>query len=256
MDDVWVKRTTTDAAQREAAGLRWLAVRKGARIVHLLGLNRGTLRLERVVCAPATPRAARELGRGLARMHAAGAAGWGAPPEGTEGDGTIGRTTMRTPEEKVASWGEFYAGYRIEPHLRAAADSGVLTPRGVETIEQAMSRIGSGELDHPQPSAIGAGAARLHGDLWNGNVMWSKRGAILIDPAAHGGHAETDLAMLHLFGAPFLDDIIGGYQEVSQLADGWRDRVALHQLWPLLVHAELFGPDYGARAEAVAARYA
>ena len=87
--------------------------------------------------------------------------------------------------------------------------------------------------------------ARLHGDLWNGNVLWGAEGrAWLIDPAAHGGHRETDLAMLALFGAPFLDRILAGYAEVAPLAVGWRDRVPLHQLHPLLVHACLFGAGY------------
>ena len=66
----------------------------------------------------------------------------------------------------------------------------------------------------------------------------------LIDPAAHGGHRETDLAMLSLFGAPHLDAILAAYQQVTPLADGWRGRVPLHQLHPLLVHVCLFGASY------------
>src|SRR5205085_668353 len=95
-------------------------------------------------------------------------------------------------------------------------------------------------------------AARLHGDLWSGNVSWTTRGAVLIDPAAHGGHRETDLAMLALFGHPGLDDVVAGYESVTPLAAGWRERLPLHQLHPLLVHAVLFGGGYGAQAEAAA----
>ena len=98
--------------------------------------------------------------------------------------------------------------------------------------------------------------ARLHGDLWSGNVLWGTDAAWLIDPAAYGGHRETDLAMLHLFGAAYLDDMLAAYQEVTPLAEGWRERVGLHQLYPLLAHAVLFGGGYGARAAAVARRYA
>lgn len=98
--------------------------------------------------------------------------------------------------------------------------------------------------------------ARLHGDLWSGNLLWQRDGPpLLVDPAARGGHRETDLAMLALFGAPHLPEIIAGYEAVSPLGAGWQDRVALHQVHPLLVHAALFGGGYGARAAAHARRY-
>ena len=95
--------------------------------------------------------------------------------------------------------------------------------------------------------------ARLHGDLWSGNLVWTSSAVWLVDPAAHGGHRETDLAMLALFGCPQLPRVLDAYQEATPLADGWEDRVALHQLFPLLVHACLFGrgsggSGYGARA--------
>ena len=98
--------------------------------------------------------------------------------------------------------------------------------------------------------------ARLHGDLWSGNVLWGRDGrAWLIDPAAYGGHREVDLAMLRLFGSPgqaFLD----AYEERFPLAPGHEERVELYQLFPLLVHAALFGGGYPAGAERVARRYA
>ena len=86
--------------------------------------------------------------------------------------------------------------------------------------------------------------------------MWSRAGAVLIDPAAHGGHRETDLAMLALFGAPYVDRILAAYAESSPLADGWRERVALHQLHPVMLHAVLFGGSYVSQAERLARRYA
>jgi fructosamine-3-kinase len=92
--------------------------------------------------------------------------------------------------------------------------------------------------------------ARLHGDLWNGNVLWAGDRGWLVDPAAHGGHRETDLAMLDLFGAPHLPRLLAAYEEVTPLAPGWRERRGLHQLHPLLVHALLF-PDGGYLAAAV-----
>ncbi|MFM8350416.1 MAG: fructosamine kinase family protein, partial [Actinomycetales bacterium] len=96
--------------------------------------------------------------------------------------------------------------------------------------------------------------ARLHGDLWSGNLLWRSRDVVVIDPSAHGGHRESDLAMLALFGLPFLDVVLEGYQEVWPLSAGWQERVPLHQLYPLLVHATLFGGSYGATAGSIAHR--
>ncbi len=79
--------------------------------------------------------------------------------------------------------------------------------------------------------------------------------AWLIDPSCYGGHREMDLAMLRLFGAPS-ERIFGAYGEAAPLAEGWRERVELCQLAPLLVHAVLFGGSYGAAAERAAGRYA
>ena len=82
--------------------------------------------------------------------------------------------------------------------------------------------------------------------------MWTRDGAVLIDPAAHGGHPEADIAMLALFGCPFFDEVVTGYQQVTSLADGWRDRIGLHQLFPLLAHVVLLGGSYAPQAEAAA----
>jgi fructosamine-3-kinase len=109
-----------------------------------------------------------------------------------------------------------------------------------------MTRCGAGDFDDDDPPA------RLHGDLWSGNVMWTPRGAVLIDPAAHGGHRETDLAMLALFGCPHLDAVIEGYEGQHPLRKGWRDRIGLHQIYPLLAHVVLFGGGYASQTLAAA----
>ncbi len=87
-------------------------------------------------------------------------------------------------------------------------------------------------------------------------MLWAADGrGWLVDPSAYGGHRETDLAMLALFGAPGLDRLLAAYDEAFPLAAGWRDRVGLHQVHPLLVHAVLFGGGYAARAVTAARRY-
>jgi fructosamine-3-kinase len=76
----------------------------------------------------------------------------------------------------------------------------------------------------------------------------------LIDPAAHGGHREFDLAMMRLFGG-FGPECFDAYEAVHPLGRGWEDRVALHQIAPLVVHAIKFGGGYVAAAESAIARY-
>jgi fructosamine-3-kinase len=145
-------------------------------------------------------------------------------------------------------WPRWYADHRVLPYLRRAVDEGTLRPAEATVVEAVCARL-------PELAGPAEPPARLHGDLWNGNVLWGADGrAWLIDPAAHGGHRETDLAMLHLFGCPHLDRVLDGYQEAAPLAAGWRDRIGLHQLFPLLVHAVLFGRGYAQQALAVARR--
>jgi fructosamine-3-kinase len=107
----------------------------------------------------------------------------------------------------------------------------------------------------PLPEAGPAPFRRLHGDLWSGNVHAGADGrAWLVDPVAYGGHREVDLAMLRLFGGPSRR-VLDAYDEAAPLADGHEERVALWQLFPLMVHAVLFGGGYGGSAEAAARRY-
>ncbi|MDF2919333.1 MAG: fructosamine-3-kinase, partial [Microbacterium sp.] len=139
----------------------------------------------------------------------------------------------------TATWGAFYAHQRVEPFVPIAVAAGNLSASGAEVVRRACEAIAAGAFDDDEPPA------RLHGDLWTGNVLWSPEGVVLIDPAAHGGHRETDLAMLALFGCPFLKRILGAYDAARPLRDGWRERVPVHQLHPLAVHAAGHGPSYG-----------
>ena len=113
-------------------------------------------------------------------------------------------------------------------------------------FDPVIERLNAGEFDDDLPPA------RLHGDLWSGNVVWTADGGVLIDPAAHGGHRLTDLAMLLLFGGGREERVIGAYRDVGELPGGWRDLVPLHQLHPVMMHAVLFGGGYVGQAEAIA----
>ncbi|MEQ7848448.1 fructosamine kinase family protein [Nocardioides kribbensis] len=235
--------------EAEAAGLRWLAeaagtqgTQGGVAVPDLLAADHDCVILRWVEPGKATADGAADFGRALARTHAAGA-----PTHGGERDGFIGRLPL--PNRPAPSWAEFYAVRRVLPYLKLARDRGAVTAAQAARVEAVVPRL-TGLVPEEPP-------ARLHGDLWNGNVLWGADGrSYLVDPAAHGGHREVDLAMLALFGLPHLPRALDAYDEVAPLADGWQDRVGLHQLFPLLVHACLFGGGYGARAAEVAGRYA
>jgi fructosamine-3-kinase len=242
---VMVKRGDDPRAVRaEAAGLRWLADAGAVPVPAVHGHDERWLVTDRVPTGRPSPEAAVRLGRGLAALHAAGAPAFGAPPPGGPEDACIGLAPMRNA--RGDDWPRWYAEHRVLPYLRRAVDDGTLRASEAAVVERVCERL-------PELGVPAEPPARLHGDLWNGNVLWGADGqAWLIDPAAHGGHRETDLAMLHLFGCPHLEHVLDGYRETAPLAPGWRDRVGLHQLFPLLVHAVLFGRGYAEQALAAA----
>ncbi|MGW2342547.1 fructosamine kinase family protein [Streptomyces sp. NPDC001661] len=242
---VMVKHADSPAAVRaEAAGLRWLAAADAVAVPTVHGSDDRCLVVDRVAEGPPSRDAAERFGADLARLHGAGAPAFGAAPPGGPTDAYIGLAPMRNVPGD--DWPRWYAAHRVLPYLREAVDGGTLSPAEAKPIEQVCERL-------PELAGPAELPARLHGDLWNGNLLWGADGAArLIDPAAHGGHRETDLAMLHLFGAPHLDRIIDGYERVAPLAAGWQGRVPLHQLFPLLVHTVLFGRGYAEQAIAAA----
>lgn len=233
----------------EAEGLRWLAEPGGVRTPAAIEVAEDYLALEWVAPGMLSVDGAEQLGRGLARTHAAGAPCFGDPGFG-ERVGVQARIgSLRLPNDPAEDWPTFYAQRRLLPVARIARERGRLSQDGLASVDRVCERLAalSGPTEPP---------ARLHGDLWSGNVHAGADGcAWLIDPSAYGGHREVDLAMLRLFGAPS-ERVFAAYEEVAPLAEGWRERVGLWQLLPLLVHAALFGGSYCEAAERMARRYA
>lgn len=229
-----------DFFEVEARGLSWLAEADGVEVAEVLAVEPDCLVLRWIEPARPSPESSARLGRSLARLHAAGADQFGG-----EQDGYI--ASLPLPNRTAPTWPEFFATRRVLPYLKLASDRSHIGSADVAYIEGLIGRMT--ELAGPEEPP-----ARLHGDLWSGNVVWSTEHGTLIDPAAHGGHRETDLAMLTLFGLPHLQRLVDAYQEESPLADGWEERQPLHQLFPLLVHAALFGGHYGERAGNAARR--
>ncbi len=245
--------------EAEARGLRWLADAHAVPLPEILGWDTATLVVAWLPQQAPDQHMAEQFGRDLAVLHASGAERFGTPwpgfiatlPLGDRSGDTVtvaAEATVPGPLTAGAGsripisgaggdWAGWYASKRLLPYLRRAAGTGALTGSDTRLVEEVITRIAS-LAGPPEPPS------RIHGDCWSGNVLWSGGRGWLVDPAAQGGHRETDLAMLALFGAPHLDRIVGAYQDVAPLAPGWRDRVPLHQLHPLLVHACLFGSSY------------
>jgi fructosamine-3-kinase len=271
-------KTRADAAPTEyaaeAAGLRWLAEPGALPTPRVLEVGEDHLALEWIEPGRLDTVGAEEFGRGLALTHAAGAPGFGAPrcgdpgpggpdpgrPPGSGSDsgdagpgaadpGAASFGSLRLPNDPAPDWPTFYAERCLRPLARIARERDVLSEAGARAVEVVCERL-------PELSGPAEPPARLHGDLWSGNVLADAGGrAWLIDPSAYGGHREVDLAMLRLFGAPS-ERIFDAYVEVAPPADGWEERVQLWQLLPLLVHAVLFGGSYRGAAERVARHYA
>ncbi|MEO5767735.1 MAG: fructosamine kinase family protein [Polyangia bacterium] len=214
----------------EARGLRWLAAAGALRTPEVIATDPRFLVLELIRAGTRAAAFDQDLGRGLAGLHQAGAPGFG-----LDHDNFIG--PLAQSNRPAVSWAAFYAAARIEPQLRRAVDAGAMSVKGEQGLRRVLAKMDDlvGPAEPP---------ARLHGDLWSGNLICDQEGApCLIDPAAYGGHREVDLAMMRLFGG-FSGSVFQAYEEVFPLAPGHRERVRLYQLYPLLVHVNLFGGAY------------
>lgn len=180
--------------------------------------------------------AAEDFGRRLATTHLAGAPGFGAAPPGWKGDGFLdGRPlSLPSPTQLPDSWGDFYATHRLMPAARAALEKGSLDRTSMSHLERLCELLCDGVFDDRR------GPSRIHGDLWRGTVAYTAHGVVASNPAAHGGHALTDLATLRLFRTPLAEAIEAGWAEVYQPGEEWRDLLPLHQLHMVLTQCALF----------------
>jgi len=245
---VFVKCNATapnDMFVAEAHGLEWLAQAKALRVPAVLaasGADQLTpfLALELVRPAQRARDFDERLGHGLAALHRHGAEAFG-----LDHDNYIGRLPQKNTF--AVNWPEFYRVRRLGAQLKAAVDTGLATTRMRRDFERLFRQLDT-LCGPPEPPA------RLHGDLWGGNLITDELGEpCLIDPAVYGGHREIDLAMMKLFGG-FGPRVFAAYKEAFPLADGYRERVALYQLYLLMVHVNLFGGGYVPQVEGALAR--
>jgi fructosamine-3-kinase len=224
----------------EAAGLAWLAEPGVVPVVEVIDSGEDHLRLERLQEVGPDANAAREFGRRFARLHDAGAPGFGWTPSESAFFSPLD-APFAVPNDAVTRFCDYWADQRLSSLLTSL--DGQLTSDEKDTVASAIEVIRDGAFD----GICGGGAeapARVHGDLWAGNLMWTPDGCTLIDPAAHGGHRLEDLALLALFGTPFLEEIFAGYEEAHPMPEGWKEDLPAHSFFALLAHVRLFGRGF------------
>jgi fructosamine-3-kinase len=226
---------------REAEGLGYLAEARSLRVPEVLRVDEQFLALEWITAGARGARFDELLGRGLAALHKFGARSFGLAR-----DNCIGPLPQSNREHE--SWPAFYGQERLLALGTRAREQGALSGALYARLTRLCARLPALCGDPEPPS-------RLHGDLWSGNVMADARGVpVLIDPAVYGGDREVDLAMLQLFGSPSAR-FFAAYDETYPRKPGSDERVALYQLYPLLVHVCLFGAGYLGQLERALARY-
>jgi fructosamine-3-kinase len=240
-------RAAPEMFPAEARGLAWLAEARALRVPEVLAVSSERdgarfLALELVRSGSPARGHDEALGRGLAALHRSGA-----PWFGLDHDNFIG--SLPQTNRPHATWDAFYERERLAPQLERAVANGRASAGMRRGFERLFTRL---------PELVGPSEppARLHGDLWGGNLHTDEAGApCLIDPAVYGGHREMDLAMMRLFGG-FGERVFSAYAEAYPLAPDAGERVSLYQLYPLMVHVNLFGGGYAASVERVLAKYA
>jgi fructosamine-3-kinase len=217
----------------EAAGLRLLRKTNTIAVPEVLRDGEtGTsqfLLMRYIEKAPPAKNFWRNFGEQLAALHQNSQKNFG-----LDCDNYIGSLPQKN--SFCPTWSEFFIVNRLEPMLVLARNSELLSVDEIKQFNGFISNVGNIWPEEP--------AALIHGDLWSGNYLVGADGlACLIDPAVYFGHREMDVGMMHLFGG-FDVELFNAYNEKFPLEKNWKERIAASQLYPLLVHLNLFGRSY------------
>lgn len=196
--------------------------------------------LEKIWTLDAVDKTWTHFGRDLAKMHQSTSENFG-----FESDNYIGSLVQKNDQKKT--WTEFLITQRLQLMVELAVNQGDVNYVEAKIFDSLFLKLD--ELIPQEKPAL------LHGDLWSGNFLVGPiQEAVLIDPAVYYGHREMDLAMMSLFGG-FSPKVLDAYHELYPLESGWQDRIELNQLYPLLVHLNLFGRSYWDRIKKIVQGY-
>ncbi len=231
----WNAYAPSDMFEKEALGLELLAsAETELQIPEVIGFGDTFLLLEYI--EESNTGNSFEFGVQLAKLHRKSNELFG-----LENTNYIGK--LPQSNKYHADWLEFFMRERLEPQVKMAIESGKLSKNHLTIFDRVMNYTYVVFPDEPP--------ALLHGDLWAGNYMFTTDGKVSIyDPAVYFGHREMDIAMTKLFGG-FSQDFYNGYNEEYPLAKGYEERLKLCNLYPVLVHANLFGAGYISKADAL-----
>ncbi|MCA1751690.1 MAG: fructosamine kinase family protein [Cryomorphaceae bacterium] len=229
---------------KEAKGLRFIAENSHFKVPKVFEVGRtGDLQfiaMEFIQSTAEAPDYWEQFGAELARMHR-----YSADHFGLDYDNYMG--SMVQLNKRSEKWADFFVEQRLLPQIKAARDAGKADQAMVRGFDLLFSRAEN--LFPVEPPAA------VHGDLWSGNFMTGADGhATIFDPAVYFGHREVDIAMTRLFGG-FDSGFYRGYLAEYPLESGWEERVDIANLYPLMVHVNLFGGGYAAQVKSVLARF-
>lgn len=240
----WNEDIEEDMFAAEANGLRLLRAGSSLKIPEVLGLgkieNKHYLLLEYVESRFPMTTYWQQLGQGLASQHRIAAEKFG-----LEYDNYIG--SLPQANHQSENWIDFFREKRLEVQLGLAIYNGLVDKDFANKYKALYSKLP--DLLQEEPPAL------LHGDLWSGNVMVGEEGEpCIIDPAVYYGHREVELAFTELFGG-FDPRFYSAYEEAFPLDPGYKDRKDIYNIYPLMVHVNLFGTSYLSGVERTLRRF-
>ena len=219
----------------EVKGLELLRKSKTIYIPKLIAYDYNYLMMECIEKEPPSNILWEEFGRDLSELHKVSNINFG-----LDHNNFIGSLPQDNKQQLI--WSDFFINQRIIPQL----SMGDFSSEIIKDFDKVFLKIDA--LFPDEPSSL------LHGDLWNGNFIFLNNKTALIDPAVYFGSREMDIAMSKLFGG-FHDQFYSSYNENYPLSEGWQDRIDICNLYPLLVHVNLFGGGYYSQVKTILNRF-
>ena len=233
-----------DMFEKEALGLTLLKETNAITVPHVIGFgehgNDAFLILNYIKAAPKESGFWENFGRKMAALHQNSSEQFG-----LNHDNYIGSLPQSNKQHK--SWEVFFREERLEPQIVMAYNNSKIDSSMLKMFDRFFNKLNN--LFPIEPPSL------IHGDLWGGNFMVDEKGkALIIDPAVYYGHREMDLGMSQLFGG-FDRQFYRAYHNSYPLASGWQERMDYCNLYPLMVHVNLFGGGYAGSVKSILKKF-